>query len=176
MEYNLIVNENKYNAQVLNFEENHIILDIDGKKYDFFADRLPLNQIQISLADGNSIKSITTYISKETESKSIQINGQLYKIQDEDIIAKQGSKKKSQNDLPDNITPPMPAVVVTTYVKPGDIVEKGQKVIVLSAMKMETTLVAPFAGIVISVNASAGDKVAPGDILVEIKKENEIST
>jgi len=30
----------------------------------------------------------------------------------------------------------------------------------------------PFAGEVISVNASAGDKVAPGDILVEIKKES----
>ncbi len=64
----------------------------------------------------------------------------------------------------------MPAVVIDTFVAIGDHVTKGQKVIVVSAMKMETTLVAPFDGIVKAVNAKAGDKVTPGDILVEIEK------
>jgi Pyruvate carboxylase len=44
---------------------------------------------------------------------------------------------------------------------------------VLSAMKMETTLVSPFDGIVKAVNTSSGDKVLPGDILVEIERQKE---
>ena len=36
----------------------------------------------------------------------------------------------------------MPAVVIAVSVKEGDIVEKGQGVVVVSAMKMETTLFA----------------------------------
>jgi pyruvate carboxylase len=38
-------------------------------------------------------------------------------------------------------------------------------------MKMETTLFAPFDGTVKKVNVAEGDKVMPGDILVDIEKE-----
>jgi len=40
-------------------------------------------------------------------------------------------------------------------------------------MKMETTLCAPFDGTVVRINAAVNDKVAPGQILVEIDKEGD---
>jgi 3-methylcrotonyl-CoA carboxylase alpha subunit len=70
----------------------------------------------------------------------------------------------------------MPAVVIAVCVNEGDRIEKGQKVVVVSAMKMETTLVAPYNGMVTRVNVRENDKVMPGDILVdidEIKDENK---
>jgi len=71
------------------------------------------------------------------------------------------------------VTPLTPSVVVSVLVKEGDLVEMGQKVVVLSAMKMEVTLTVPFAGKVIGINAAEGDKVAPGQILVDIEKETD---
>jgi biotin carboxyl carrier protein len=71
----------------------------------------------------------------------------------------------------------MPAVVIAVCVNEGDRVEKGQKVVVVSAMKMETTLVAPYTGIITRINVQANDKVMPGDILVnidEIKDEQDL--
>jgi 3-methylcrotonyl-CoA carboxylase alpha subunit len=65
----------------------------------------------------------------------------------------------------------MPSVVMAALVKVGDLVEKGQEVVVLSAMKMETTLRAPFRGRVIKINAHVGDKVMPGEILVDLARE-----
>ena len=72
--------------------------------------------------------------------------------------------------MPDMITPPTPAVVVKIQVQTGEQVEKGQAVIVVSAMKMETTLYAPYDGTVVKINTAINDKVAPGQILVEIEK------
>ena len=174
MDYTLIINDKKYIVQVEDINEAHLRLSIDGKHYSLSSHRLSSNQMQLMIDDGETLKNITSYVVKQTDGKRIQINGQVYHIQDEDIISRQASKKKSSSDLPDNITPPMPAVVIDTLVKPGDHVTKGQKVIVLSAMKMETTLVSPFDGIVKAVNASSGDKVLPGDILVEIERFQQI--
>jgi biotin carboxyl carrier protein len=67
----------------------------------------------------------------------------------------------------------MPSVVVRIPVSEGDWVRKGQAVIVLTAMKMETTLTAPFPGRVTKINVAEGEKVMPGRILVDIEKEAE---
>jgi len=44
---------------------------------------------------------------------------------------------------------------------------------VVSAMKMETTLQAPFSGRVARVNVAEGEKVMPGQVLVDIVREKE---
>ncbi len=64
------------------------------------------------------------------------------------------------------VTPPTPAVVVRVLVGVGDRVVRGQAVIVVSAMKMETTLAAPWDGVVREVRAVVGARVRPGDVLV----------
>jgi 3-methylcrotonyl-CoA carboxylase alpha subunit len=76
-------------------------------------------------------------------------------------------------ELPQEITPPMPSVVVRIMIAEGDLVEKGQSVMVVSAMKMETTLQAPFKGKVLKINVAEGDKVMPGQILAVIERKEE---
>ena len=67
------------------------------------------------------------------------------------------------------VTPPMPSVVVKVLVEEGQTVARGDHLVVVSAMKMETTLTAPFEGRVARINVAAGDKVRPGDILVDLE-------
>ena len=55
----------------------------------------------------------------------------------------------------------------------GDEVVRGQGLVVVSAMKMETTLRAPTAGVVRNVAAVEGQKTGPGDILVEIEEREQ---
>jgi 3-methylcrotonyl-CoA carboxylase alpha subunit len=54
-------------------------------------------------------------------------------------------------------------------VKPGDQVAKGAPLIVLEAMKMEHTIVAPAAGVVAGVHFRVGDRVAEGAVLVDLE-------
>lgn len=66
------------------------------------------------------------------------------------------------------VTAPMPGKVVAVLVKPGDEVEAGQALVVLEAMKMETTLAAEVAGTVRDVQATPGGMVDAGAVVVVI--------
>jgi propionyl-CoA carboxylase alpha chain len=61
---------------------------------------------------------------------------------------------------------PMPGKVMSVMVAEGDLVERGQPLLVLEAMKMEHRIDAPRNGTVKTVNVTAGDQVANGATLV----------
>jgi 3-methylcrotonyl-CoA carboxylase alpha subunit len=63
---------------------------------------------------------------------------------------------------------PMPGKIAHILVAAGDVVEPGDPLVVLEAMKMETTLRAEVAGTVRVVAADAGAMVEAGAVLVEI--------
>ncbi len=63
----------------------------------------------------------------------------------------------------------MPSKVIAVHVQVGDVVQAGQVVLVLEAMKMESELRAPRDGVVRAVNCAPGDSVNPGLPLVIIE-------
>ncbi len=50
----------------------------------------------------------------------------------------------------------------------GDTVEAGQALLVMEAMKMETELLANISGTIKALHVSKGDRVTPGETLIEI--------
>jgi len=66
------------------------------------------------------------------------------------------------------IIAPMPGKVIAVLVEVGARVEHGQPVVVIEAMKMETTLTADVDGEVAQIAVAAGETVEGGVILVEI--------
>jgi len=64
---------------------------------------------------------------------------------------------------------PMQGKLIDVKVKEGDIVEKGDTIAVISAMKMETAMSATISGKIVRVAANSGDNLAAGDLIVEIK-------
>ncbi|WP_380874351.1 3-methylcrotonyl-CoA carboxylase subunit alpha [Sphingomonas sp. DBB INV C78] len=69
-----------------------------------------------------------------------------------------------------SILSPMPGRIVSVDVTEGQTVTKGQKLVVLEAMKMEQALIAPFDGKVVELKAVAGAQVAEGVTLVRVEK------
>lgn len=71
------------------------------------------------------------------------------------------------------VTPATPGVVVRILVEVGEEVKKGRELVVVSAMKMESPLVAGYDGTVSAINTELGANVRPGEILVEIDEKEE---
>jgi acetyl-CoA/propionyl-CoA carboxylase biotin carboxyl carrier protein len=69
----------------------------------------------------------------------------------------------------DALTAPMQGTIVKVAVSDGDVVEAGQMIVVLEAMKMEQPLNAHKAGTVTGLNAQVGAVVTSGTVLCEIK-------
>uniref|UniRef100_A0A667G1M2 Propionyl-CoA carboxylase alpha chain, mitochondrial n=1 Tax=Lynx canadensis TaxID=61383 RepID=A0A667G1M2_LYNCA len=77
--------------------------------------------------------------------------------------------EKAAEDTSSILRSPMPGVVVTVSVKPGDMVAEGQEICVIEAMKMQNSMTAGKTGKVKSVRCKAGDTVGEGDLLVELE-------
>jgi len=169
VEYNLAILDETVPVTVTMKEENTMSVSVHEKSFIVGFSRITDNQIHLTV-DGTAMN---VYVADSREGKEIFINGRSYCIRDADALEQAGTKKAGGLKTSEDITPPMPAVVVSIMVKEGDPIEKGKGVVVVSAMKMETTLYAPYNGIVEKVNVSIGDKVMPGQILVDIKKNEE---
>lgn len=63
----------------------------------------------------------------------------------------------------------MPGTVIDVRVKEGDKVEKGQPLLVLSAMKMEMVVQSPKAGVVKKLEVSNGMKLEGDDLLMLVE-------
>ena len=99
-----------------------------------------------------------------------EINGQPRTI---DIENKEFSKNitqrsKSDDNNSDQIGSPLPGQVAKIFVEAGNKVIKGDKLLIIEAMKMETTINAEKSGTVKLVNVSTGDNVETKDLLIEI--------
>jgi urea carboxylase len=66
------------------------------------------------------------------------------------------------------LTAPFTASVWQADARPGDRVSKGDKLIALEAMKMETVIAAPHDGTVAGVHVTPGTQVEPGQVLVTL--------
>jgi 3-methylcrotonyl-CoA carboxylase alpha subunit len=69
------------------------------------------------------------------------------------------------------ITAPMHGKLLALLVAPGDTVQKGQRLAVIEAMKMEHALVAPIDGVVGEIAATVGAQVAENARIMTIEEQ-----
>jgi len=76
---------------------------------------------------------------------------------------------KTPTDLSGYLISPMPGLLVSLAVKEGDVINAGQELAVLEAMKMENTLLAGRDGVVAKINYEPGASLAVDDIIMEFE-------
>jgi len=86
-----------------------------------------------------------------------------------EVADTQRPARTRSRDSAGSLAAPMPATVRAIVVAAGDLVARGDTLIVLEAMKMELPLKSPADGVVVSFACQVGDMVQPGVPLVELK-------
>jgi biotin carboxyl carrier protein len=109
------------------------------------------------------------HIVQDGEATLIGVAGRSYRIEREpalsiDALGGAGSASSGHS----NLESPMPGTVIKVLVAAGDTVTANQPVVVMEAMKMEHTIVAPRNGIVSAVAVNEGQIVGGGATLVEL--------
>lgn len=135
--YRLTIGEQTVEVEVLQVEEGKLDLLVNGKP-------------------------MTAYISSDAAKRWVTVNGQTF------VLAKASGARRSGagHHTAGELAAPMPGQVRAVNVSEGDMVSKGQTLLLLEAMKMEIRVQAPFDGKVSVVSVKVGQTVEREQTLV----------
>ena len=136
--YKFTINGNSYNVDISDIENNTVHLEVNGTRYDVEIDR------------------------KVIPSKTPTL------MRPESQLPSKPRIEKKEGGAAFEISSPLPGLIIEIYVKPGDIIKQGQKILSMEAMKMINQVLSEREGVVESIRVAPGQNVLQGETLIEI--------
>jgi pyruvate carboxylase subunit B len=161
----------------LNGQRKAVSLEPDGVVYEAEQPaRGELSDIEGSpvrmVKIGTRVYRVVTEKKQGRGRYSLWVDGYRFEVEALDERTRAIRDLSAANAAPTGPAPvlaPMPGLIVRVNVSQGDVVEAGQGVIVMEAMKMENELRATASGRVKSVEVSPGTAVEKGTLLVALE-------
>lgn len=141
-QYKYKINGKEYNVTVNSVEDNIANLEVNGKNY------------QVELEKKEEVKIAKPVVARPAAKSAA-------KAEKAEAPASSGSKS--------GVKSPLPGVILELKVKVGDVVKKGQTILILEAMKMENNITADKDGTITDIKVNKGDSVLEGNVLVIIQ-------
>jgi pyruvate carboxylase len=132
----------------------------------------PGEELAVSIEEGKTLVIRLLTVGEPhadgTRTVFFELNGQprSVSVADKSLEAKVQRRPKAVAGDAREVGAPMPGLVVTVAVRPGDVISKGQKLLSLEAMKMETTVHADRDGRIAEVLVAPGTPVEAQELLV----------
>jgi len=124
---------------------------------------VPLDHAEFLVIDDRG-RQHRVFATARSSTRWVFCEGQVWEIETES-----SSRTRKRAAGHDNLSAPMPATVLRIPVEQGEVVIKGQTVLLLEAMKMEMPLRAAHGGTVTAIRCAEGEFVQPGVTLIEIE-------
>jgi acetyl/propionyl-CoA carboxylase alpha subunit len=121
------------------------------------------------IIDGRSTEAEVMSANSTEKTFLIRIHGNIYKVQVADrfdALLRDMGMDMAQSRKASDMKAPMPGLVSEVAVEEGQTIKKGDKLIVLEAMKMENILKAPEDGVIKKVVVSKGKTVEKNEVLI----------
>lgn len=157
-----------------NFKTSYADVSVLDTPTYFYGMRLG-EEIEVEIEQGKrlfiKLVSVSEPRTDGTRVMYFELNGQSREIiiRDKSIQTDIVELPKADKDNSKHIGATMPGTVIETLCRAGDKVTKGDYLLITEAMKMETTIQAPFTGEIKEVYVDASDAINVGDLLVEFK-------
>ena len=136
--FKFTIRGNDYDVEVLNFEDRIATVEVNGTRYDV-----------------------------EVHKQVIQPKTPVLVRQEVPAPPRSETRIRKPNGAT-QVKAPLPGNIMQLFVRNGDAVKKGDKLLMYEAMKMENNILAEKEGMVSSVRVQPGDSVLEGDILMEL--------
>ncbi|MCF6242130.1 MAG: acetyl-CoA carboxylase biotin carboxyl carrier protein subunit [Bacteroidales bacterium] len=141
------INNNEFRADILSIDKNNFHLIKDNKSYN----------IEISEID------------KDAKKLKLKINGKNFSVHamsELDILLKEMGMDNLSAKKMKELKAPMPGLVLDVPVNEGDEIKKGDKLLVLEAMKMENNLKAEADAKIKTIKCKKGQAVEKNEVLI----------
>jgi biotin carboxyl carrier protein len=157
MKYRIIVNE-QFKFEDISTEELDVIRESDGSYH--------------LLLEHSSHRAAIRDFDPARRTVTVELDGRMFQVRLEDeydqLVDKLGLKNVSRHQAKD-VRAPMPGLVLKILVTEGQSVVPGDPLLILEAMKMENVIKADAEGTIRSLQATEGQAVDKGQLLIEMQ-------
>jgi pyruvate carboxylase len=136
------------------FHREEITFEIERGK------TLIIRRVNVSEADKDGRRTVTYELNGITRETFIV---------DKKVVPQAKSRPKADLTDPLQVAAPIPGMIAAISITVGAKVAKGDKLLMMEAMKMQTTVYAAADGVVDAINVQIGDTVESKDLLVRLK-------
>jgi len=161
--------------------ETPAVFQVKANQFEFNLDETSLNEVDITeqqpyhfnlIRNNLSVNAIVQQGVFGSKSMQVEINGESFDVEIKDsldlMLDKMGFKTVSTRQIKE-IKAPMPGLVVDIVVAEGQEVAEGDKLLILSAMKMENSILIHAAATIKKINVKPGEAVEKGQVLIELE-------
>ena len=162
---NILCDKEIYNYKVKMIDQDHALVTNNDASYinTFkFISKNGHNNIQL-ICNNNKIDVF--FVKLNNEDMYINQNGYSLNLNIRDKYHLELEEESSLGSMDS----PVPGKIAKIFVKNKQIVKKGDILVIVEAMKMEHSILAPFSGRVLKVNTKEGDQVDEGFAVVEME-------
>ena len=159
--------EKTYTVEIEEVGKSLYRVAVDGS--EFLVDGKKIGFTNYSLIVDN--RSFEVEVDVKEDEYRVLVDGRNYHIDliDERRVRLGGLQSGIQLQGRQNVSVPMPGKIVAVLVLEGDMVEKGQGLVIVEAMKMENEVRCPINGEVKEVRVKPGDAVEAGAVLAVVE-------
>jgi biotin carboxyl carrier protein len=143
MRYNVEIDGQRYQVEIIDLQARPITAVVDGERFTVWPEE----------------EKIAPQSDQTTPQVAVPADAPTVKAPLPSTASAGGNE----------LTAPLPGVIVAILVQPGDTVSRGQELVTLEAMKMKNAIKSQWDGTIASVAVSVGDQVAHGQTLVTFK-------
>ena len=158
MRYSYQHNGQTYALDLVKQPDGHFTVTIGERTFPVQAQSLPNGGWRL-LVDG---KLHTVYAASQGNQRFLQVDAATYTL----TVPSVKSTRRKTTSNGDELTAQMPGQVTSVLAQTGDVVTRGQPLLILEAMKMEIRVAAPTNGKVQQVLVKVGEVVERGQRLV----------
>ncbi len=155
--------------------KDFLIEFVDGEKQEgkvngvgFSWDVSPISENVYSVIRDNSSYNVEV-LNRADGKHRIKVNGNLYEAESidkfDELLKKLGMEKGSSGKV-NELKAPMPGLVLEVSVQQGQEVNKGDRLLVLEAMKMENVIKSPTDAVVAAIEVKQGETVDKNQVMI----------
>jgi len=171
LKYFVDISERRYEIEIDN-SSGIARISVNGRPVEVDQCRIRGDESISMIVDG---VTHTAEFNKTDGNCRVQVDGSDFEVrvtdERQENISHLFKARGTRVGVPGEIRAPMPGLVVKVNVREGDMVKRGQGVVVVEAMKMENEIQAPIAGRVERIAVETGKTVDKGELLLVIERE-----
>jgi biotin carboxyl carrier protein len=160
---------------------DHPVYKVKANEFEFFFSKEEIDEVDLvqkspvdfNLLNNHRSVNVRMIDTDNTGKKlTVEVEGESFAIEIKDeldqLVEKMGFGASSGKQIKE-IKAPMPGLVLEINVSDGQVVNEGDKILILEAMKMENSIMIHASATIKRIAVTSGQAVEKGQLLVELE-------